>query len=227
MNTNTTSLNKVISEYRLPRYREIPNVGLYLEQSAKYINMHLAPLGYPELTTSMIGNYVKQKVISGPYKKQYGAEHIACLIVLVIMKSVLTIEDARMILDEKRSQYTIEEGYNILCDIFEAQLKETFRDTNRAKTGAMRKKENDSPAEGIVHNVISAAVHKIYLDMRISSLRQAVLAREADAERLAANAKKKEKEEKKNKKNPEEDDSCHSTKEGDQYASVVNESANN
>lgn len=212
MNTNITpNLQQAVAEFRLPRYREIPYVGLYLEQTAKYINMHLSTLGYPELTTSMIGNYVKQKIISGPYKKQYGAEHIACLMVLVIMKSVLTIEDARLILDEKRNQYTVEEGYNIICDIFEAQLKETFQDPSAAKAATVRKKESASPSDGIVHSVIRAAVNKIHLDMRIDALRQSALLRHEDA-------KQKEKEEKKSQK---------SAKEGELHETVDDESANN
>ena len=154
------------AEFRLPRYREIPNVGLYLEQCAKYVNMHLTPLGYPELTASMIGNYVKQKIITGPQKKQYGAEQVASLMVLAIMKTVLSIEDARMILDAKRNEYTVQSGYDIFCDIFEAQLQKTF---SQEENGACR---SAIPPEGIVHNVVFAAVHKIYLDRMIEDLRQ-------------------------------------------------------
>lgn len=189
MNTITNQTNP--ADYRLPRYREIPNVGLYLEQCAKYVNMHLTPLGFPELTTSMISNYVKQKIISGPQKKQYGAEHIACLVVLAIMKSVLSIEDARLILDDKRSQYDIASGYDVFCDIFEAQLKETFRPT-AAKAPAMRKKEGSAfPSTGIVHNVVFAAVHKIYLNRQIKELRDRMQNDEAAAKQ---GAKKKDKE---------------------------------
>ena len=68
-----TSINKEkmnsIKTFRMPRYHELPNVGLYLEQTAKYINSFLAPLGCMEITTSMISNYVKKKLIDGPVKK--------------------------------------------------------------------------------------------------------------------------------------------------------------
>ena len=33
-----------IEAFRLPRSREIPDVGLYLEQAVKYVNSFLAPL---------------------------------------------------------------------------------------------------------------------------------------------------------------------------------------
>ena len=49
-----------INGFRLPRYTQIPDVGLYLEQVVRYVNAHLAPLGEPELTSSMVSNYVKQ-----------------------------------------------------------------------------------------------------------------------------------------------------------------------
>ena len=38
----------------LPRYQELPQMGLYLEQTATYINEALAPLENVHLTSSMI-----------------------------------------------------------------------------------------------------------------------------------------------------------------------------
>ena len=58
-----------IAAFRLPRYAQIPEVGLYLEQVVRYINARLAPLGEPELTGSMVSNYVKKGIISHPVKK--------------------------------------------------------------------------------------------------------------------------------------------------------------
>ena len=45
-----------IELFRMPRYREIPDVGLYLDQTVKYINRFLAPLGCEEITPSMVSN---------------------------------------------------------------------------------------------------------------------------------------------------------------------------
>ena len=36
-------LAESIRNFRLPRYSEIPNVGLYLEQAAKYVCEYLEP----------------------------------------------------------------------------------------------------------------------------------------------------------------------------------------
>lgn len=63
-----------ISGFRLPRYEQIPDVGLYLEQTVRYVNSFLAPLGEVELTASMASNYVKHKLLPAPRKKLYSAE---------------------------------------------------------------------------------------------------------------------------------------------------------
>ena len=65
MDMNTTIKDAIagsIRGFRLPRYREIPDVGLYLEQATKYINQTISPLGFGTFTGSMVRNYVKQPV---------------------------------------------------------------------------------------------------------------------------------------------------------------------
>ena len=37
-------LAATVRRFRLPRYQEIPTVGLYLEQTTKYISQYLDPL---------------------------------------------------------------------------------------------------------------------------------------------------------------------------------------
>ena len=60
-------LAEPIRNFRLPRYRELPDVGLYLEQVVRYVNRYMI-LDGNELTASMVSNYVKQKLIPGPVK---------------------------------------------------------------------------------------------------------------------------------------------------------------
>ena len=76
--------------FHLPRYQEIPDVGLYLEQAAKYISGAVSPLGDMALTGSMISNYVKKGLIASPVKKQYSRDQIAYLIFIAVCKIVLS-----------------------------------------------------------------------------------------------------------------------------------------
>ena len=45
MNKNSKEeIKNLIKEFSFPRYNDIPNVGLYLEQVVKYISEYLEPL---------------------------------------------------------------------------------------------------------------------------------------------------------------------------------------
>ena len=76
----------------MPRYQELPNEGLYLEQTTQYINHVLAPLGCIELTSSMISNYVKKGLVDRSIKKKYYRDQIASLMFVAIAKTVLSID---------------------------------------------------------------------------------------------------------------------------------------
>ena len=82
------ALSCSIRGFRLPRYHEIPDVGYYLEQTTKYVNQCIRPLGIEDVTSSMIRNYVKQGLITNPIHKQYSANQIAHLIALALLKQV-------------------------------------------------------------------------------------------------------------------------------------------
>ena len=58
-----------IRRFSMPRYQQIPDVGLYLEQTTQYIQQILEPLGLDEVTGSMISNYVKKGLVENPVKK--------------------------------------------------------------------------------------------------------------------------------------------------------------
>ena len=115
-----------ISTFRMPRWREIPDVGLYLDQTIKYINRHLAPLGCMEITSSMVSNYVKQRIISRPVRKLYYREQIAALIFIALSKTVLSLEDTTKFLTMQRSFYPADTAYNYFCLYFEKTLKKKF-----------------------------------------------------------------------------------------------------
>ena len=115
-----------ISEFRMPRYREIPDVGLYLDQTVKYMNRYLAPLGCMEITTSMVSNYVKKGYISNPVRKQYSAEQIAYLLFIAVAKSALSMDNITRLFQMQRKTYTVQQAYDYFCDSLESTLQYTF-----------------------------------------------------------------------------------------------------
>ena len=85
-------IGQSVQGFRLPRYQEIPDVGLYLEQATKYICRYLSPILETPLTASMISNYVKRGLLSSPVRKQYSRDQIAYLIFIAICKIFGTLD---------------------------------------------------------------------------------------------------------------------------------------
>ena len=115
-----------IEMFRLPRFREIPDVGLYLDQTVKYINCYLEPLGGMEITSSMVSNYVKKGYIKSPIRKQYDAEQIAYLFTIAIMKKVVSMEHISRLYEMQKQVYSAETAYNYFCSELENMLSYTF-----------------------------------------------------------------------------------------------------
>ena len=161
-----TELTESIKDFRLPRYNEIPNVGLFLEQTTKYISDILAPLPGITITSSMISNYVKKKLIANPIKKQYDRDQVAYLIFIAVAKSVLSLEHIQALIDLQKRVSEKKQAYEYFCFAFEGLLayvfglKESFEDDGKA----------DTQDRILLRNTIIAVVHKIYLETSISLL---------------------------------------------------------
>ncbi len=157
---------EVLRNFRLPRYEELPAMGLYLEQTAKYINLCLEPLGGAGLTGSMIRNYVKMGLVSNPVQKKYHAEHIARLIAVTILKQVLELDNIRLLFTRQRALYTAEVAYDYFCDelenvlYFRAGLKNSMEEI-----GATHTLEKE-----ILRSAIIAVAHVFILNLFLEQL---------------------------------------------------------
>ncbi len=170
-------MRRSVADFHLPRYAEITDVGLYLEQVVKLINAYLFPLGSPSITGTMVSNYVKSKLIENPIKKQYYPEHIAKLIFISVAKSVMTLEDISLILTLQREQYPLKKAYDYFCDEFENIMQEAFGFAD-AVDGIG---DSESEAKSLLRTSIIAIVHKIYFDLYINNYRQLRNASASDA----------------------------------------------
>lgn len=150
-----------IKDLVLPRYEEIPNVGLFLEQTVKYLNTYLSVLPNMEITGSMISNYVKKGIIPSPVKKQYSREQIAHLMFISIAKSVLSLEEIRIFIDIQNSTYTAEMAYNYFASELINMLSVVFELTDEYDVFP----GDASFEKAMLRNTIITVAHKIYLDM--------------------------------------------------------------
>ncbi len=150
---------ETIRDFKLPRYEEIPNVGLYLEQTAKYISEYLSCLGDFSLTRSMISNYVKKDLVANPVKKQYDREQIACLIFIAVAKTVLSMEDIRLLVRQQQRTYPADVAYDYFCSELENVLFYVFGLKENLDTVG----QDDTQEKDMLRSTIITVAYRVYL----------------------------------------------------------------
>lgn len=149
-----------VQSFRLPRYNEVPNVGLYLEQASKYISEYLTPLGECALTSSMISNYVKKGLISSPVKKQYSRDQLVYLMFIALAKSVMSLDALADFFQLQRRTYPLEVAYDYFCQEFESLLFFTFDLKNTIETSY----DSVSDEKRLLYTCIVAVTQKVFLE---------------------------------------------------------------
>jgi DNA-binding transcriptional MerR regulator len=150
-----------LRSFHLPKYEQLPDIGLYLEQATQYINHCLRPLGCVEITGAMIRNYVKMGLVPNPVQKRYHREHLAHLMSIAILKQVLPLEDIAELFHLQQATYSVEVAYNYFCEElenilwFQFGLKHTV-DTIGTTSSLVKK---------MLRSAIIAVSHIIYLNV--------------------------------------------------------------
>ncbi len=105
--------------YHLPRWEELPDFDIYMDQIIALIERYLNILDDGKeriITNSMINNYVKLKLIPKPNKKKYNKEHIAYLIAITLLKQILTISEVRDGIAYQAKISGTHNAYNLYCE---------------------------------------------------------------------------------------------------------------
>ncbi|MEO1771275.1 MULTISPECIES: DUF1836 domain-containing protein [Enterococcus] len=116
-----------LKEVRLPRWEELPELELYMDQVITLIDRYLSPIIEPEkhhlLSSAMVNNYVKHKLVPPPLKKRYNKNHLAYLIAITLIKQVLTITDIKELIVMQLAIDEPKQAYNNFCQIQEESLR--------------------------------------------------------------------------------------------------------
>lgn len=180
-----------VQTLHFPRYSELPAIELYMDQVLTYVDDQLRPLlpeGEKLLTSSMVNNYVKQKLIPTPVHKRYGREHVALLIFICLMKRSISISDIQRLFAVQATASSTERAYDFFCTAAEESLRSLFCGTTSARNLSEWAIENPSGfafslrisqadelslERRIVIAAATAIANKIYLEkcLEFSSLR--------------------------------------------------------
>lgn len=150
-------------KHKLPRYNELPDFELYMDQVISLMQKYLSPyiLSDDALTPSMINNYVKMNVLPAPEKKKYNKDHLAQLIVICLMKRQLSIPTINAIILEQIKHNGLETFYNSFAELYEYSSQDAAKKTNETDsllTLALSLAISASASHAIAENAVRIAI---------------------------------------------------------------------
>ena len=160
-NAQKEMVARQIRDFRLPRYHEIPDVGLYLEQTTQYICGFLEPVLPGGITSSMISNYVKKGLISSPSRRRYSREQIAYLFFIAVSKHVLSLDALQNFILVQKRTYSAQRAYDYFVQELEHILLFCF---DLHTTLDVPDGEESSEEKRLLYSCVASVAQKIYLE---------------------------------------------------------------
>jgi len=111
---------------QIPRWEQLPGIALYMDQVLLVLGGMLEPFaadGTPMVTATMINNYVKMKLTPPPEKKKYTKSHLACFLMICLLKKVLSMTEIDTLKTRLFDRYPPEEGYDLFCRELELRVE--------------------------------------------------------------------------------------------------------
>ena len=170
--------NELISveKIHIPRWSELPNVDLYLDQIVTFINSSLSDFTFLNngsndkkesqiLTKTMINNYVKNKLIDAPEKKKYSKIQCAKIFVICILKQVYSMNDIANLINIALEDSDAQYAYDSFCNHFEQSLYCSYNKTDFSQI------DLDNEKKYLLKSVLLSCSYKIYAQNYISTLK--------------------------------------------------------
>lgn len=114
-----------LNGWHLPRWHELPQLELYMDQVVVFLETQLGGLWQPEekfITAAMINNYVKLGLLPKPYKKRYGRPQLARLIAITLCKQTVSLTEIKTAFDLALWEHDATEVYDLFCSKQEQAL---------------------------------------------------------------------------------------------------------
>ena len=153
------SADEVNEKFNLPRYQELPAMGLYLNQVVTYLQECVAPFASVKVTSSMVSNYVKHQLVTRPQKKLSRREQIAQLLFVVVAKNVMEQSNLYKAIQIQRESYQTSVAY----DYFVEELGNVSRYVFGLQSRLERVGHEQTKQKQMLRNVIMAFAYREYL----------------------------------------------------------------
>ena len=166
-----------IKTYHIPRWDELPDFDLYMDQVISYIEKCLGlPLNNDSnriITPAMINNYTKSKMIPSPTNKKYGKKHLAYLIAITLLKQVITISEIKDGISYQFSLYGEKGAYDMFCEEQEIALRNVILHVLEVR---QTEQANSEKAENLTLRMAAAAFSNKVIAEKVIKIQNKILA---------------------------------------------------
>jgi hypothetical protein len=119
-------LKDKLSAERPVSWAEFPDIGLYMDQVISYMHRQLINFeGASQITSAMVNNYIKDKLLPRADGKKYSREHLAGLTEIGLLKQVLSVSDVGLLLHQELGEDDHEKFYFKFRQILDKALAVT------------------------------------------------------------------------------------------------------
>ena len=149
-----------VEKFRIPRWEDLPDVDLYLDQVISLIDnsigMFINEKNKKALTKTMVNNYVKQKTIEAPINKKYNKQAVASLVVIAMLKPVFSIGEIGELIKLAIEANDRAVSYNQFCQVIEDAVESVFEGRELPGKGEL------NHPQYILRNVARSFASKLY-----------------------------------------------------------------
>ena len=161
----STAYQEVL-QFHFPHYHELPALELYMDQVLGVVNQSLrifATDGENILTSAMVNNYVKKKLLPPAVGKRYSPEHVAHLLFICTLKPVLSISEIHALLTLECQRLPAQQAFDYFGELLEQSLHFVFA-RSQPDAAAL----SHSPQERLVRAAVFSFANKLYLQKYLS-----------------------------------------------------------
>ncbi len=167
-----TQWNDLVRQNMLPKWEELPEIELYMDQVVMLIDRYLGFLKVAKsdetvITSSMVNNYVKIKIVPPPVKKRYGKAHLVYLIMVCILKQTLNISAIQHLLPVEEKQEKAKEIYAVFYHNFNSAVNNCCSRINDLIEPVLQSQSGEACRDMTMQAAVSANMFKLFTEKMI------------------------------------------------------------
>ena len=155
-----------LKNYVCPAWSDFPDIELYMDQVISLLERMLAPFFHKEeksITSTMIQNYVKQRIIPPPQNKRYTRAHLSLLFIVCVWKRFMQLSEIGDLLEYLKKNRTEEELYAFFADELTSSIHFVFSE------GMGEQAPLSDPADNAARAACAAFSSVIYAEIALKN----------------------------------------------------------